>query len=89
MGRCGLKQEDLNYWTAKLKQKLLKNLWKLAQDCFQHSVVLLLYIGSAVIGIHRYGKGLGIFLLLCMFKPVVSVRPVTSYTFGNFPTNEG
>lgn len=24
-----------------------------------------------------------------MFKPAVTVRPVTSYTFGNLPTNEG
>ena len=29
------------------------------------------------------------FLLRCMFKPAVNVRPVTNYTIGNLPTNEG
>lgn len=29
------------------------------------------------------------FLLRCMFKPAVNVRPVTNDTIGNLPTNEG
>lgn len=86
MGRRGLKQEDLNYWitkshkdsSASFPKGMEIKLCKLAQqDCFLHSVAVVFWTGSAVVGIHRYSKGSGTFLQLCMFKPAVTVRPVT------------
>lgn len=98
MGRCGLKQEDSNYWITKLTPKLLNNLFKGYKDKTLKTCITRLFLAlccSRTVNwfccywYPQIRQRTWHFLLLCMFKPAVNVRPVTSYTIGNLPTNEG
>lgn len=97
VGRLGLKQWDLNYWVTKCTQNLLNHLFKGYEDKTLKTSTTRLFLAfccSSVVNwlccywYPQIRQRTWHFLSLCMFKPVVDVRPVTGYTVGNLPTNE-
>lgn len=83
---------------AKLTPKLLNNLFKGYKDKTWKSCTTRVFLALCCSGIvnefccfwyPQIRQRTWHFLLHCMFKPAVNVRPVTNYTIGNLPTNEG